>query len=305
MIRIVRSLVIAILVFAPALVHAQRERYAPLILQLPVSARSLALGGGVSALRDADAVFGNPALVGGNNALSVSGGRYGSGASTGHASTTMSIGMLGIGFGVAMLDARRRVADFPARSEVLTDDGTSASSSLAASVGASLLFKGMRWGGAVKYIEERLRDVQTGVVGADLGVWKDLRNGAFSAGLVVQNIGRSLQSGVTRVQLPMGISLGVSGGGYAIGKYVDVGASTSVAVRRDGRIVPSGGAEFVLTPIEGITLAARAGARTPELLAQRPITLGSGFAVDRLTIDYAGEDMQGKGGAHRVTLSLR
>lgn len=305
MIHGMRVLVAATLACAPVLVHAQRERYAPLIVQLPVSARSLALGGGVSTLRDAESVFGNPALVGGNNALSVSGGRYGSGASTGHASTTMSIGVLGIGFGVAMLDARLRFADFPARSAVLTTDGALASSSLAATVGASLVVKGIRWGGAVKYLEERWSDVRAGVVAADLGVSKDLRNGAFAAGLVVQNIGRPLQLGPSRAQLPMRVSLGVAGGGYAIGKYADAGASASVAVRRDGRVFPSGGSEFVFTPIEGISLATRVGARTPELRAQRPFTIGSGFTVDRLTIDYAWEDMRGKGGAHRVTLRLR
>ena len=85
--RSARALFCAVVVLlAPSAAQAQRERHASLVLQLPVTARTMAMGGLTAGPRDVEAVFGNPALVGGSSAFSLSLGRYPSGASTGHAS---------------------------------------------------------------------------------------------------------------------------------------------------------------------------------------------------------------------------
>ena len=115
----------------------QRERYAPLVLKLPASARVLSLGGAQVALRDVDAVFGNPALVGVGTGLAFGAERYASGATAGQFASSSTIGPLGIGVGVQLLDAGPRYGVFPAQSELLTRESAGGTTSLAASVAAS------------------------------------------------------------------------------------------------------------------------------------------------------------------------
>lgn len=284
---------------------AQRERHVPLVLQLPVTARTMAMGGLSAGARDVEAVFGNPALVGGSSAFSLSLGRYASGASTGHGATTMSVGMIGLGFGVALLDAPQVVSRDPLRSDVLTDDGRVAASNMAASVAASLSWKGFRWGATARYLESRTGSERRGAPAFDVGMAKDFMNGFLTTGVVLQHMGRDLPGEGAGRGLPTRIALGAAGSGYGVGKWFDIGASTNVAVREDGEVFPAGGGELALVPIEGISIAFRGGARRPELRAQRALTGGVGVQYDRLSLDYGWEDMRGKGGAHRVTLRLR
>lgn len=290
------------LVGSPA--QAQRERYAPLVLQLPASARATAMGGLSMGTRDVDAAFGNPALAGGNNTLSFTGARYASGASTGHLATAMTIGPLGVAVGVQMLDAETRFGGFPARSDVLTDEGARAHAGLGANVAASFAWKRMRWGASTRYVEERFFDRRATSVAFDLGAAKSFLNGAVMAGVALQHLGRDLEVGPTRAQLPARISLGATGG-YGNFKWFDLGASANVAVRRDGRVVPAAGGELSYVPIEGVALTLRGGVRSPELEAQRPLTAGIGFSFDRLAVDYGWEDMRFNGGAHHLTLRVR
>ncbi|MCC6928436.1 MAG: hypothetical protein IT359_05520 [Gemmatimonadaceae bacterium] len=285
--------------------QAQRERHAPLLLQLPVTARTMAMGGLTAATRDVESVFGNPALVGGNNAVSLSLGRYASGATTGHLATAMNVGMLGVGVGVALLDAPQHALGPALDSDVLTDEGTLAASNLAATVAASLAWKGFRWGAAARYVESR-RGAQRGSSPSfDLGISKNLLSGQLSTGLVLQYLGRDLNDRINTRALPTRIAFGLAGGGKNIGKWIDVGASANIAVREDGEVYPTGGGELSWLPLEGVSLTVWGGARRPELRAQRPLTGGVGVTLDRLSLDYGWEDMRGAGGAHRVTLRLR
>lgn len=287
--------------------HAQRDRYAPLVLQLPASARTMAMGGVTAATRDVDAVFGNPALVGGNNTLSMTGARYPSNATAGLLATAMNVGSLGIGVGVTVLDAPSTVEFPPLRSQLLLHEEEQArtGSSLAATVAASFNWKGFRWGAAAKYAEERANLGRGGTYAGDIGVTKDIRNGTITTGLAVQNIGAPLRgTGVGR-NVPTRVALGIGRGGYGLGKWFDLGGAANFAVRRDGRFVPSGGGELSYVPIEGVSFALRAGVRTPELHAQQPVTAGVGVMLDRVSLDYGWEDMRGSGGAHRISIRLR
>lgn len=284
--------------------QAQRERYAPLVLQLPASARATAMGGLSMGTRDVDAAFGNPALAGGNSTLSFTGARYASGASSGHLATAMTIGPLGVSVGVQMLDAETRFGGFPARSDVLTDEGARAHAGLGANVAGSFAWKRMRWGASVRYVEERFSERRATSVALDLGAAKSLLNGAVMAGVALQHLGRDLEVGPARAQLPARLSLGATGG-YGNFKWFDLGASANLAVRRDGRVVPAAGGELSYVPIEGVSLTLRGGVRSPELEAQRPLTAGLGVSFDRLVVDYGWEDMRFNGGAHHLTLRVR
>ena len=53
----------ASLAFAPSVARAQQEGHAPMVLQLPASARALALADAWSGGRDVDAIFYNPAQL--------------------------------------------------------------------------------------------------------------------------------------------------------------------------------------------------------------------------------------------------
>lgn len=258
----------------------------------------MAMGGVTAATRDVDAVFGNPALVGGNYTLSMTGARYPGAASAGILATAMNVGSLGIGVEVTLLDVPTTTEFPPLQRQVLLDDEDFArpGSSLGATVAAAFTWKGFRWGAATKNAEERAYFGRGGTYAGDIGVTRDIRNGRITTGLTVQNIGTPIRGNGVGRSLPTRVALGMGRGGYGIGKWIDLGGAANFAVRRDGRFLPSGGGELSCVPIEGVSFALRAGVRTPELHAQQPLTGGVGVSRDRLAIDYGWEDMRGSGG---------
>jgi hypothetical protein len=282
----------------------QRERYAPLVLKLPATARVLSLGGARVALRDADAVFGNPALVGTATALAVGAERYASGATAGQFASSSTIGPLGIGVGVHMLDAAPSSGVFPAASEVLTRATVPGTSSLAASVAASLTWKQLRWGVAATYLNERVADDQARGVAFDLGASKSLPFLGSTVGVAVQHLGSRLAVAGRRAALPTQLALGIATAPRGIGAWVDVAGTAELDVRRDGALYPRGGVEVSYVPIEGVSFTGRVGGRRPQLRAEQPFTAGGGITVDRVTLDYGWETLR-EGAGHRLTLRLR
>jgi len=289
---------------APTSARDQRERYAPLVLKLPATARVLALGGARVALRDVDAVFGNPALVGTGTGLAFGVERYESGATAGQFASSSTIGPLGVGVGAQMLDAGPRYGAFPATSEVLTRERAGGTTSLAASVAASLTWKQIRWGVAATYVEERVTDDRAGGVGFDIGASKSLSLLNSTVGVAVQHLGPRLEVAGRREALPAQLALGIATAPKGLGKWVDVGGTAELDVRRDGKVFPRGGVELSYSPIEGVTFTGRAGVRRPQLREERPVTAGGGFTVDRFTLDYGWETLR-EGAGHRLTIRLR
>ena len=289
---------------AQAQASDQRERYAPLILKLPATARLLSLGGAQVAQRDVDAVFGNPALVGTGAALAFGAERYANGAIAGQFASSSTIGPLGIGVGVQLLDAGPRYGMFPAPSEVLTRENGTGASNLAATVAASLSWKQVRWGVGASYVEERVVDARVGGVAFDIGVSKSLPFMNSTVAVAVQHLGPDLEAAGRPVSLPAQLALGVSTAPRGFGKWIDVSGAAQVDVRRDGELFPRGGMELSYTPIEGVSFAGRVGGRRPQLREERPVTAGGGLTVDRVTVDYAWEPLR-DGAGHRLTLRLR
>lgn len=292
------------------IVHAQvpasdpRERYAPLILKLPATARLLSLGGAQVALRDVDAVFGNPALVGTATALAFGAERYANGVTAGQIASSSTIGPLGIGVGVQLLDAGPRYGSFPAQSEVLTRANTAGTSSVTATVAASLSWKQMRWGVGAKYVEERIREDRVGGVVFDIGASKSVQLLNSTVGIAVQHLGPHLDVAGRREPLPTQLALGIATAPQGLGKWFDVSGTAELDVRRDGELFPRGGVELSYSPIEGVAFTGRVGGRRPQLREERFVAAGGGFSVDRFTLDYAWEALR-EGSGHRVTLRLR
>jgi hypothetical protein len=282
----------------------QRERYAPLLLKRPATTRVMSLGGAQVAQRDVDAVFGNPALVGTATALAFGAERYASGARAGQFASSSTIGPLGLGVGVQLLDAGAPFGAFPASSEVLTRADAPGISSMAATMAASLMWKQLRWGIGAKYVEERVRDDRAAGVAFDIGVSRSLALFNSTVGVALQHLGPSLSVEDRREALPAQLAVGIATAPRGLGKWVDVSGTAELDVRRDGVLFPRGGLEVSYVPIEGVAVTGRAGGRRPQLREERALVLGAGVTVDRLTLDYGWEPLR-DGTGHRLTVRLR
>jgi len=300
-----RIAALAALVSLPATGVAQARGYGPVVLQLPASTRAIGFGNAYVAVREAEAVFYNPANAGGRNLLAASAERYGTEAVAGAFAGAYAFGRAGVGIGAQLLDYHVTAARYPElapNGEQLTQSGPFPASSLVATVGLAIPFKGVRWGVAAKVAQDRVSTGRDGVLLADLGAAKEI--GPVSVGLSVQNLGTNPNVLGTSATVPTRATLGVAGAGLPVGP-VDFAASAALSVRRGGRVSPAGGGEFSYMPIDGVIVAGRLGARYPESDAELPITMGASFTFDRVTLDYAFEPYQGEGSGHRVGLRVR
>ncbi len=282
-----------------ALREAQREHYAPLVLQLPASARTMAMGGVTAA------------TARGGRRLRQSGVGWREQHPLDH---RLALSQRGDGGAARDLDERRVARDrhgghharrarhrraSPAAQSRSARRGrrVAPGSSLAATVAAAFNWKGFRWGAAAKYVEERAF-FQRG--GSSLETWASPRTSATEPsppGSPCRTSARHIRGNGVGRSLPTRVALGIGRSGYGLGKWFDLGGAANFAVRRDGRFLPSGGGELTYVPIEGVSFSLRAGVRTPELRAQQPITGGLGVSLDRVSLDYGWEDMRGRRGS--------
>ena len=300
-----RIAALAAFVCLPVTGAAQAGGYGPLVLQLPASTRAIGFGNAYVAVREAEAVFYNPANAGGRNLLAASVERYGSEAVAGAFASAYAFGPAGVGIGAQVVDYRVAAPGYPSlapNGEELMAGGPLPASSLVATMGLMIPFKGIRWGAAAKVAQDRVSNGRDGVVLADVGAAKEI--GPVSVGLSVQNLGTSPKLLGTSAALPTRATLGAAGAGLPLGP-VDFAASAALSVRRGGRVSPAGGGEFSYTPIDGVSIAGRLGLRLPEPDAEGPIAMGASFSFDRVTVDYAFEPYQGEGSGHRVGVRVR
>lgn len=280
--------------------EAQEERFAPLVLQLPATARATGLGGAVVALRDLDAIFGNPALAGVASGTVVSLTRFSRYARMGAAAASSSLGAFNAGIGVQLVDFESGGFGAFQESRVLTRSGSGAASGLVGAFALNTTFRSLRWGAAVKYVEDRITLGRDGSPTLDVGV---ATQGQTTWAIAVQNIGPGMDVGAVRADLPLRVSAGASRFGVPLGPF-DVGATLSLSVLRGDLVAPAAGTEWAYMPLDGYTFAVRAGVRRPELREQQPFAAGASFTLDRFTLDYAFEDLAA-GGAHRLALRVR
>ncbi|HSA55034.1 MAG TPA: hypothetical protein VLE53_04985 [Gemmatimonadaceae bacterium] len=284
----------------PVSLHAQREQYAPLVLQLPATARGAGLGGASVAVRDLDAIFANPALTGVASGTAMSLARFSEFAGMGAVAASSALGAFNVGIGVQFVDFEIAAQTIPVRSRVLTGSGVGAGASLAAAFALNTTFKGLRWGAAAKYVEDRVATARRGAPALDLGV---ATQGQTTYGIAVQNIGPAMDLGPARAELPLRVSAGAARFGVPVGPF-DAGLSVSLSLLRGGFTSPAAGMEWAYTPLDGYNVAVRAGVRRPELREQQPFSGGASFTLDRFTLDYAIEDLA-RGAAHRLALRVR
>lgn len=286
---------------------AQEPPLAPVVLRLPSGTRALGMGNAFTAGRGPDVVFYNPAqmLQGRGSGLAVT--RIGSHSTLGSASTVGALGAVAVGAGLQYLRHETPSPGSPFISPpLLTAGGPVASASLAAVVAAGLRWKGIRWGAAVRYVEEHVGGERDGGVTADLGAAREV--GRVTLAVAVQHLGSGLALPGAESELPTLVSIGAAIPTISFATYFDFNALASVSVARDGRILPGGGAELSVEPVGGWTIALRAGARRRD---ERPFdsswapTLGAAFGLDRVALEYGFEPTRGPGATHRVGIRIQ
>jgi hypothetical protein len=289
-----------LLVALPATALAQREPFAPLVLLVPATPRITGLGGAVTAVREVDAIFANPALVGVASGTAVSYARFSSYAAMGAVAASSSLGTVNVGLGVQFLDFQAAALAVPVASRQLTRGGVGAGASFAAGFALNTTYRGLRWGAAAKYVEDRVSALRGSSAAFDLGV---STQGQITYALAVQNLGPAVAAGLSRADLPRRVSVGASRFGVPVGPF-DVGATVAVSLLRRGFVAPAAGMEWAYTPLDGYTVAVRAGVRRPELREQQPFAAGASVTLDRVSLDYAAQDLA-RGVAHYLAFRLR
>lgn len=286
---------------------AQSHDPAPLVLQLPGGTRALGVGNAFVAGRGAEVLFYNPAqtLVLRGTTLSVE--RFGSASTLGTLSTVGPFGKVWLGAGVQYLDYHSLPgASFFTLPSNLTFRGPINSSSGAATVAVAMRWKGIRFGAAGKYVEERVGGLRDGGVAFDLGAAREVWRA--TVGISVQNLGEDLELLGQPGNLPTRVTFGAALPSILLSSFFDFTGFAAISRERDGRIVPGAGVELIYQPVDGWTFIGRAGARRVRDLpgrAESPLTVGASFGLDRLWIDYAFQPYRGPGSAHRVGVRIQ
>lgn len=305
--------VLALVGLAHVPAFAQAPPTGPLVLHVPVSARTAALANAWVAGRDQEVVFHNPAqLIGARPGFDLSLSRMGP------ASQMLSVGSvfaagkwsLTFGWGAQVLGFNADAAtSYPYSPDLLLTDGSRSGTSTLVTAGAAILVKKFRIGVAGKYVSDLGAASATSllplranhqVVLLDVGVARNLFGGA--AAVAFQNIGRHSRDNGSRLTVPRQVAVGWSTSKVA-GPF-DVGLYTQVTARRDWTS-PAAGVEVGYSWIEGVHVLLRAGARRPETAAEKPLALGAAFTKDRLTVEYAARFFDAGRTAHGVTLRWR
>lgn len=294
----------------PALATAQAPPTAPLVLTQPSSARVAALGGAWVAGRDQDVIFHNPAqLIGARTDFSVSMARFGKHANMASMTSAYAAGKLSftLGWGVQMVSFSAVDGSLPPfspdifrREETLLHvRPTTDAQSIAATVGAAVLYKGFRIGAAGKYASDRTAVNQHTLL-ADLGVARNLFGGAVA--VAVQHLGINTLGDLGIAKVPRQVAAGFSKT-QAAGP-LDLGVFTQVS-HRTGWNSAAAGLEAGYSWVEGFSVTGRVGIRRPETTSEKPISLGGALTADRLTLEYALQMFDHSKRTHLVTIRWR
>jgi hypothetical protein len=287
---------------------AQVARTAGVVLELPASARALALGDAFVAVGGDDAsIFYNPAQVAAapSMALGLSMQRHIAQSRLGALSLVGRAGPGSFALGLLVLDygSVEEIIPDPASGgeRGIPTGATVAAGEYAMSLGYAVSARGLRLGAAGKLVRQRIAEVSGGAGALDLGVAVDVWNGATLAASV-QNLGGRIAvgAGANGDPLPRLVRVGAAVPLRGVGP-LDVLTSVELSRSRDGRAEPSGGAEVTWAATEAVAFIGRVGvlgraARS----AASPVLVGGGIAARRLALDYAYQGFDVLGASHRI-----
>jgi len=315
MMRPLRALLAPGLLLAGAALARAQGTTGGVLLEIPATARSMALGGASAALLgDAGSVFGNPAGLAPikGTALSVSYERYLVDSWLASAALAVRISKFDLGFGIHVLD-------FGSDSAYVPDPAFGGDRGLAtgATIGAydalgvgTLTYRHglLSAGVSLKALQEH---VGTGgapsdnasAFGADVGIAAAFFDIA-ALGVVVQNLGGAVHGGsAARAPLPRAVRVG-----FTI-NFIDPQGTARLLATTEW-VGPSAGDDYWIFGFEGGVVSGGAGllGRLGVLTgrgasALRSPVFGGGLVFHNLRLDYAyqGVDVLGDG-MHRVTV---
>ena len=293
MMRYAISAIVGAFVLLPSASYAQGGRTAAIVLELPSSARALALGGAyVAAGADDASLFYNPSQLATleGRAASMSVQPYIEGSTLGALSAAFQLGPGTVGVGVQVLSygsADEYVCDETTGCERGEATGRTVSANdVAASVGYGMTWRMLRLGAAAKYVRQSLADASGGVPALDVGAAIDVWRGA-TVGVSVQNVGPDLKTAGSSAPLPRAVRLGASLPWRGVGPF-DVLGTVEVAQHREGDLLPLGGAEVTWTSANGLAFSARLGALAQsDGAATSRMSFGGGVRARHFALDYA------------------
>ena len=300
----------------PTQSFAQAPAVGPLLLIIPATPRTAALGNAWVAGRDQEVLFYNPAqLIGARQGMDFSITRHGSAGTTATLGSVYAGGKwsMTLGWGVQFADFTvSPPTPYPYAPDVLLSSGSASGSSLLAAVGGAITWKGFRFGAAGKYAADRVSmptntidaaatpPISHGVIVADLGVARNSLGGVLAFSF--QNLGGSSNGDGTGIMAPKQALAGWSMSRQA--GPLDLALYTQWTIREDWQAAGAG-VEVGYGWIEGYNFALRAGVRRTESGSEQPFTFGAAFTADRLTIEYGVQFFEGGHAANGVTIRWR
>lgn len=264
-----------------------QERYGMRLLELPASARALALGnafpGGPA---DSDALFHAPAFSSTLRGFALGGAWW--------SPEAMALSVSGAGewwggalaAGLQTLEYQGDVAygDPRAAEALLGAAGAQRVSERVATIGYAHRVWKLELSVAAKLLDLRAGGASVRGPAFDVGIGRAV--GPVRLVVAGQHLGPRLQGDALDLALPARASLSAATARTVAVGPLDLSAAATVAVREDGTVLPGGGIEIGYWPVVGRTFLLRAGLRDPEG-GTTPFTLGAGFAGDRIALDYA------------------
>lgn len=276
----------------------------PLVLELSASTRAAGLGGAWTG-SDTDAVFHHPALITGGGA-SLAHQTYGDAATHITASGGTEWWGGAVAVGVSMLEhgaPSGGLSDLRRDEAALAIAGPVATSAFVASAGyARDVAWGLRGGVVGKMVGLRLGAARATSPAMDLGV--SMEAGPVTVAASAQNLGPELDLDGEALPLAHRVVLSAFTERTPLGP-LDVGLAAQVVRDGGGEVAPGGGVEIAWWPVVGRTFIFRLGGRAVPDGTASPLSVGGGFAGDRIRIDYSYQGFDTVDGAHRVGVSFR
>jgi hypothetical protein len=174
-------------------------------------------------------------------------------------------------------------------------------SALVATMGFGRTLFGVRLGASARYVEQRIPDGRDGALAADVGA--AMTFGPVDVGLAVQQLGGTIDLAGERWPLARRATLGAAFDRLAAGPF-DIAGSAAVALLAGGDVTVGGGVEVGYTPLDGYTVAGRAGLRNASGGDVGPLSLGLALVRDRIQLEYAFQPLPGTEDLHRLGLRL-
>jgi hypothetical protein len=308
-VRGVTCCALALGLVAPPVTGAQN---AAVILELPASARGLALGGAMTAVGEDDAlIFYNPAQLATVRALaaSLSLQRYLESTSLAALSAaarlgpgTAAIGLQSLSYGSVDVVIPDCVNFGCERGE--PTGATASAGDFVATVGYAAQVRGARLGAAAKVVHQTIAG-ESGTTGAmDVGAAvKVVPHLTLAA--AVQNVGGTMRVGGSSGPLPRTVRAGAA---LTVDRApLGLLISGDVAEVREGAPRASGGVELTWRATRAVALIGRAGAAQRVAASDaRAATFGGALHVGHFAIDYGFQGFQALGSSsHRFGIGYR